>query len=434
MFYITLCSFIITLLSLLYFFSLVIKKYILHDKIESFILKFIISLSFTILFWLSTYSLNAVYERIQDPHIKDGVEEYSGTFGDLIGGTLSPILALFGILAGGLAFYVQYQANELQKGSIREIEKREYKTNFETNFFELLRIHRENVKDQNYDKTINGHLNNLEGRIVFRQIHKEFEECYQEVKRFSKMFGQYDFILESYKNKLKKIIKNNNLRISPTELAFIDIAYSIVFYGVGRESETYLFHKFSYKYKNDFYSKLIKFVQLKPNRENIANYNAWTAFKNQKINIIKPLFLIAYENRRNSNFVFLIEDTNIMHNYDLIKYYGGHQHRLGHYFRHLFQTFKFIENQDILDNKQKYFYGKTLRSQLSTYEQSLLFLNSVSSLGFKWEYNPEKSKKGVHSKLITKYALIKNVSGRKLLDISYKNFFPKIKFEYEDII
>lgn len=433
MFFITLVNVIGAIFSCMYFFIHLIKKNILLEKITNYKLKLIISSSFTILFWILSYGLNIVYEKMDHPIIQNGVEQYPGTLGDLIGGVLNPILALFGILAGGLAFYVQYKANELQKDSIKEIEKREFKGNFETNLFELVNIHRENVKDQNYKKTINKNLTNLEGRIVFRQIHKEFEECYKEVKRFSKMFG-HEFILDNYVNKLKQIIKKNNLKISPVDLAFMDIAYSIIFYGVGRENETYLFNRFNYKYKNEFYYKLIKFMQLKPTKNKLKNYNAWLKFKKQNINILKPLFLQIYDNRRNSDFILLIDDVNIMKNYNFIKYYGGHQHRLGHYFRHLFQTYKFIENQDLLDDNQKYFYGKTLRSQLSTYEQSLLFINSVSSLGFKWEYSPEKNDKGVDNNFISKYALIKNVSGRKLLDISYKSYFPKIKFEYEEKI
>ncbi|WP_431844515.1 putative phage abortive infection protein [Pedobacter immunditicola] len=41
-------------------------------------------------------------------------------------------------------------------------------------------------------------------------------------------------------------------------------------------------------------------------------------------------------------------------------YFAGHQVRLGHYYRHLFQTVKFIDKSSFLTPKQKYEYVKTL--------------------------------------------------------------------------
>ena len=42
-----------------------------------------------------------------------------------------------------------------------------------------------------------------------------------------------------------------------------------------------------------------------------------------------------------------------MENYGKLKFYGGHQHRLGHYFRHLFQTYKFLSVQTNIDENDK---------------------------------------------------------------------------------
>jgi hypothetical protein len=48
--------------------------------------------------------------------------------------------------------------------------------------------------------------------------------------------------------------------------------------------------------------------------------------------------------------------------------YDGQQSRLGHYFRHMFQP------ANLFSYKDKYNYIKTLRAQLSTHEQAILFL------------------------------------------------------------
>lgn len=93
-----------------------------------------------------------------------------------------------------------------------------------------------------------------------------------------------------------------------------------------------------------------------------------------------------------------------------------------------------------IDESDKYFYAKTLRAQLSTYEQALLFLNSLSTLGMKWEFNPEYDNRSnltgeklsetlKKQHLITKYNLIKNLPGERIFGIKYKTYYPEIKYE-----
>ena len=97
-----------------------------------------------------------------------------------------------------------------------------------------------------------------------------------------------------------------------------------------------------------------------------------------------------------------------------------------------------LNENEFLSNEEKYFYGKTLRAQLSTYEQSLLFINSISSLGMDWEFNfeMEQNKKLKNNfklddkfGLITKYNLIKNLPGNHFNGIIYKNFYPNVNYE-----
>lgn len=147
MLYITLVSLILTIISFLYFFLQVVKKNIFQEKVNDYKLKLIISSSCIILFWLLTYSLNTVYERIQNPIKIGGIEQYPGTLGDLVGGTLNPILGLFGIIVGGLAFYAQYQANKQVQEQFVKQEKKEYRQNFENIFFNLINIHHQIVSD-----------------------------------------------------------------------------------------------------------------------------------------------------------------------------------------------------------------------------------------------------------------------------------------------
>lgn len=78
--------------------------------------------------------------------------------------------------------------------------------------------------------------------------------------------------------------------------------------------------------------------------------------------------------------------------------FEGHQSRLGHYYRHLFQTVQYVHQQKF-DAKLKYGYTKVIRAQMSTHEQALFLLNSRTPLGQKWW----------DAGLITTYRLVKNI-------------------------
>lgn len=66
--------------------------------------------------------------------------------------------------------------------------------------------------------------------------------------------------------------------------------------------------------------------------------------------------------------------------------FEGHQWRLGHYYRHMFQLVQFVHKQPTytLSTIEKYDYIRTVRAQLSTHEQALLLLNSLAPIGQLW--------------------------------------------------
>ncbi len=111
------------------------------------------------------------------------------------------------------------------------------------------------------------------------------------------------------------------------------------------------------------------------------------------------------------------------------KTFEGHQSRLGHYFRNLFQVIKYINEQPttLLTYQEKYQYIKSLRAQLSTQEQALLFYNSISDLGKSWELGIAEA--NINERLITKYNLIKNIPGGYLNSVDPKKYYPDIFFE-----
>lgn len=347
----------------------------------------------------------------------------TGQFGDFIGGTVGTIFS-------GIGFYLLYITLVEQRSAINNQKDAFQRERFEAKFFDLIKLHRENVSDQTYTKFEKSVMQPNSSRKVFRMIHKEFEECFTEVKRFHKIYGD-NFMRNSYRRVLEKIRDENTLNIDITEFALINISYTILFFGVARDSEAYLSNNFKQKFNDDYYNKLIKFLQLKPKREYTIEYACWIKFIELPLNEIQIAYDEIFLHRRVKDYNFHLNHRNFFSNYRLEKYYGGHQHRLGHYYRHLFQSYKFLDMQEILNDTEKYIFGKTLRAQLSTYEQSLLFLNSISTLGLRWELTPEIGIDDKPIKLISKYQLIKNVPGVQVLNINYKNYYPSINFEFD---
>lgn len=78
--------------------------------------------------------------------------------------------------------------------------------------------------------------------------------------------------------------------------------------------------------------------------------------------------------------------------------FSGHQNRLSHYFRNIRAAFDFIEKSR-LSRKEKRHLALVLKSKLLNYEQALLALYALSSLGGEWR----------DSKILSKYAPIQDI-------------------------
>lgn len=67
--------------------------------------------------------------------------------------------------------------------------------------------------------------------------------------------------------------------------------------------------------------------------------------------------------------------------------YRSYEQQLGHYFRHLYLIFKFIDEHNDIDH---FFYARIIRAQLSRYELTLLFYNCMTTHGTKMKPFIEK--------------------------------------------
>jgi hypothetical protein len=93
-------------------------------------------------------------------------------------------------------------------------------------------------------------------------------------------------------------------------------------------------------------------------------------------------------------------------------FFNKYQSDLGHYFRNLYNIYKFIDISAIAE-QQKKFYSNLIRAQLSNYELLMLFYNSKSHFGIKF------------IKYIVKYELFDNMPLDKLIKKEHIALYDK---------
>ncbi len=368
--------------------------------------------------------------------------DVTGQIGDFIGGVIGTIISAAG-------FYFLYLTLNAQRESSLDQSNAFERERLENKYFELVKMHRENVAELSFERTII--LENhprykfdyeiVERKKVFRAIFKQFATCVNDLKP---LITKVDRI---YTSEFKKIILANPIvkeyDFDLVLLAKIDICYCIVFYGVGAEGLLILERILKKRYKPNFIERVLRFISLKPSDDEEI-LNKWMKLSKRSSKSNKRILTAEIYNWRETKKLPAslgeLDKENaiseIVENYHnrYTKYYGGHQFRLGHYFRHLFQTVKFINNQSKLSYNDKYEYVKILRAQLSTYEQAVLFINSLSTMGYAWELDPQIPEHlsawgRKNFELITKYNMIKNLPEEGLFGIPFKELFPKVLYE-----
>jgi hypothetical protein len=296
----------------------------------------------------------------------------TGQIGDTVGGLMNPLIALSSVIVTGLAFYIQYKANLLQRELFLQEQEENKKQlqeqidnqnrqikvqKFESQFYEMLKLHRENVTEMK----ITGY--DFEESKVF----KKFEKVTEGRKVFVTMKTELECILALF-SKDRKLNKEGFQK-----------CYKLFFSGLEE------FHK-------SFPEEDILVGLLKEARESHEHPDP------KKI-------------KNNQDRKEFLEYAKLYFNY---KPFSGHSSRLGHYFRHLYLTVKSVANSEIItDYEERMQYLRILRAQLSNHEQILLFYNWLSEYGADWEN--EK-----HS-FFTEYCMIHN--------LWYENLFENLFIE-----
>jgi len=372
---------------------------------------------------------------------KPGLQDFTNTgeIGDTIGGIMGPFVAIgVGVLTF-FAFWVQFKANEQQKSYLRKQSKEFKFERLETRLFEMIKWHRDNVSEliyANYSfrRNTKGEFVPKEivhtSKKVFNLIFEEFEKLYNEINPFFPINSD-EIYNKEYKSSLlkNKLFLNRNINL--IERAKIDIVYTMLFFGLSREGINSIKHFFKNRYQTEICEFIILAAQIKPSPISVY-WERWQNFIKlsfeDRMQVISDWNYIfqrgdIYLGEEASSKSFLFKD---LFRSNFVKFYGGHQFRLAHYFTHLFHIVAYIHNSKILTSNSKKEYIKLLRAQLSTYEQIIFFLNTVSGLGKAWELETnEDSSIPVAGELITTYKLIKNIPGDVIMgDIKVSDFYP----------
>jgi hypothetical protein len=266
----------------------------------------------------------------------------TGTIGDTMGGTSGPFIALFAGYLSFIAFRAQILAN-------RDVQRQFSSQQFEAQFFEMIRLHRENVGEMK----ITGYIllsstteevrktktkkivtsakteRIVEARKAFVSMAKEMRACYEFCE-----------------------IRQKAHKIPDSDL--FKIAYELFFFG----SFSTLVNDRGYP---KFLAEMRKDLQhIRQNhKDSVGTINEFKGLGGKEINLH-------------------------------IKYapFTGHESRLGHYYRHLFAAVRFVvdkEKEGVFSYSTSREYLKILRVQLSNDENLMLYYNYLSDIGANWE-------------------------------------------------
>lgn len=308
---------------------------------------------YLVIYFINAYSTYEILKSVPNDFKRGGDNNYlnPNEQGDTLGGILNPIIGIVAILVTYLAFFIQFLAN-------KQVQNQFKIQQFESQFYEMLRIHKDNVNEI----YLSAQRQKFEGRHALELIYNELIFSYN--------------ICRSLVNK-NILIGNNSNRLKSHKDILIFV-YRFWFYGIeGVDKEKF----------DDIENLCL---------EELKKQQSYTVSGEIPQSILK-----------------------------------GHQFRIAHYYRHLFQTVKFIasENEKFLTYKEKRKYLRILRAQLSNHEQALLFFNWYSDFGHSWE---ESKVSG--NKFFTDYRMIHNLYPELILNIYDLNLLKSDKKESNDSI
>lgn len=292
----------------------------------------------------------------------------SGQIGDTIGGISSPFIGVAAAVLTFMAFYMQFKANEMLSSQFNLQKVDDQRDKYENNILFLIKQNRSIIESMSIAE-------NIEGARCFAKMHIELRAIYEITKEF-------------YHDEL-------------TDDEIANISYLLLFNGVGQIS-------------NELNEPLLKHY---PRHAELLTFFR----KIERITTRITTDWVGLETIKSQDYI--VELLDRLH----YRPFKGHLTQLGHYFRNLFHILKYTESVDTayLAPDQKYEIIKSLRSQLASDEQIIIYFNAISAYGA-----PMRD-----ARFIERYQLIKNIP---LPSVEFagdiRKRFPDVEFEWDEII
>ncbi|WP_173468097.1 putative phage abortive infection protein [Fibrobacter succinogenes] len=340
--------------------------------------------------------------------------------------SMSPFIAIVAALLTFMAFWMQYNANQEMLKNYDEQKKNSERQEIEHQFYEMLRIHKENVKELKWDQWSVSESSNpnfisenesfLEGKFyfnnkyAFKQItgrkvffYHEFEYCFIEY-----------CLREAFDIVRKTEGLNYNIERLEDYVGIVKISYSVFYEGQSYIKTLFKGYTLFFKRcdnnldeieKEYDANKRIDFGRFKiPQNLNTKNDHVYLYF----------YFLLWRYKKNFSSFSSKSNMDRLLLGSDLC---NGHIYDLNHYYRHLYQMVKIIANynNEIVKKDEKRKYLRMLRAQLTGKEQLMLFYNWLAGYGCDWENNKNH--------FFTEFRMIHNIN------IDESGFFDEVGYE-----
>lgn len=354
--------------------------------------------------------------------------------GDAMGGIMNPFIAIAAVIVTGLAFWAQYQANEVVKNQFGMQQ-------FENHVYKLADIYRDNVArwgklDKKYGLVFTD-------RLVAISVLEAYDTLYSEMTMFIKYWKDIkkeEVEKPEYLSSLKEIIEpNDKLGINDNfynNWIQSEICYLIIFFGVEDRGRMNIVTQFKEYYVEEFLKAVVFFFSYKITEKKDKKLIPLFKLRIESNNPNGKLSNNDYDRINGNHF-----DKNIIHPYrdeeNFFKFYNGTESLFAHHYRHLHSAYKFINDFVNLKYQIRWkVHAKLIRTQMSNAEQILFFLNSICILGRGWELEHIINRKNLNSdklnkRLVTKYDIIKNIPKGDRGRYYIEKFYPDI--EWEDI-
>lgn len=281
----------------------------------------------------------------------------TGEIGDTIGGIMGPFIAIGAAVLTYMAFKAQNIAN-------RDIKNDGEKQKIIARFYELLKIHKDNISEFEIRSPDPGKHGYWTGRRCFVYMFDELQLCYDQLEM-----------------SIKTYFVQNEEKFFPTQEWKINLVYHVFFRGVPNELD-------SEKFISEFTVGKVNHVPLV--RAYLVQLRTFQEYYHRKLTNrqISPYGSIDFQPDEifaMTNKVVRISKTTSIYYYP----FDGHMLRLAHTYRHLFHTVKFVVAQNekkLLEDAETIDLLRMLRAQLSNHEQLLLYYNGLS-IGKDWFKN-----------------------------------------------